>query len=177
MDGRGSSSPACSCRELGGCVGQAWSLQLWGTGGSTWETVISWRAKEGNVQIETVIARFNFIFCVLLLYFSKQECCLQGLGGLSGMQTPLRGNGPRLWREFLWPHRRHRGEMLTRTQHMYSTPGRPLRDAVTSRSLSKADSATAGARISRGYSEWVTGHWKRNSLHFNAPYRADLWRG
>lgn len=67
--------------------------------------------------------------------------------------------------------------MLTRIQHMYSTPGRPLRDAVTSRSLSKADSATVGASISQGYSVWVTGRWKGTSLHFNAPYRADLWRG
>lgn len=37
---------------------------------------------------------------------------------------------------------------------MYSTPGRPRRDVVTSLGLSKADSVTAGARISQGYSVW-----------------------
>lgn len=82
--------------------------------------------RDGDRAILDWVLGLDWIFFfVLLLYFPKQECCLPGLDSLSGMQTPLRGNGPRLWREFLWPDRRHRGEMLTRNQRMYNSAVRP----------------------------------------------------
>lgn len=176
---------ASPLRKYGKCGGQRQqlaSLELQGAarlrgpglavgdcGGSTWETyqLAGKRGERADRNSDNVILGWGF-FCRNVVY---QKAAFRNADSV-----------PRKWPSSLQgvsmarPQTR-RGEMLTRTQHMYSTPGRPHRGAVTSRSLPKAESATAGARISRGYSVWVTGRWKRTSLHFNAPYCADLWRG